>query len=390
LAAGGHLDSSPIESFRAGVIGEGIGMMAQVARLDLVYAGARGVAPASLIIKLPTPHRQNRGSAEILGLYEREIRFYADFAADLPIRVPRHYYGAIDDAPVELDSKRVDAFQRRAPGWLLRGTTRLMRWLAGFSRRRAVLLLEDLGGLRAGDQVGGASRADWHRAIETLGRLHAGYWQSERLEGPGIADVPGTARVAHALQVSALGRFRRDYAELLDAEAERMVTWVQAHGVQLHDALCRSPLTLLHLDYRLDNLFFDDAAGGAPIVIDWQLPSRGPGVMDLAYFMGGTLDPACPIEDERALVEHYHAVLVQGGVDDYDARRCWDEYRLALVLMLQRLVAAADAAEFADPRSAVLIQTWVDRLLTRLRGLDPDALMAQRFGGSAIAGLLRP
>ena len=55
--------------------------------------------------------------------------------------------------------------------------------------------------------------------------------------------------------------------------------------------LGRQPWTLLHQDFRVENLFFDPS-GGEVVVIDWQSLGRGPGAYDLAYLLGGSMRPS--------------------------------------------------------------------------------------------------
>ena len=45
-----------------------------------------------------------------------------------------------------------------------------------------LLVLEDLGSLTAGDQVRGVTQAQAQAAVETIGRLHACWWETPALE----------------------------------------------------------------------------------------------------------------------------------------------------------------------------------------------------------------
>lgn len=55
--------------------------------------------------------------------------------------------------------------------------------------------------------------------------------------------------------------------------------------------LSRAPVTIVHGDFRLDNMFFGTATGGLPFaVVDWQLIKRGRGVIDVAYFLAWSIE----------------------------------------------------------------------------------------------------
>lgn len=73
------------------------------------------------------------------------------------------------------------------------------------------------------------------------------------------------------------------------------------------------PWTITHQDYRLDNMLFD-APGGVPrlTVVDWRTVRIGPGISDVAYFIG-----ACMAPELRRDCEHQ---LLQRDVDGLGAR----------------------------------------------------------------------
>src|SRR5690606_20706489 len=72
-------------------IGEGIGIVGQLARLHL-----RGDAdlPATAIAKMHSLHPENQGIAMHYGLYSTEAGFYTDCAHQMGVRVPAAYHAA--------------------------------------------------------------------------------------------------------------------------------------------------------------------------------------------------------------------------------------------------------------------------------------------------------
>jgi aminoglycoside/choline kinase family phosphotransferase len=72
---------------------------------------------------------------------------------------------------------------------------------------------------------------------------------------------------------------------------------------------------LCHGDFRLDNLFFANGAGHAPLtVLDWQISFKGNGAYDLAYFISQSLNTDDRRSAEKALIDRYVAVLADNGV----------------------------------------------------------------------------
>ena len=59
--------------------------------------------------------------------------------------------------------------------------------------------------------------------------------------------------------------------------------------IRMLDGIAGRPQTLVHGDFRADNLFFGGPDGGQGLAaIDWQVSSRGGGAFDLAYFCRAT------------------------------------------------------------------------------------------------------
>ncbi len=70
------------------------------------------------------------------------------------------------------------------------------------------------------------------------------------------------------------------------------------------------PWTIVHGDYRADNLLF---GGDRVVVVDWQTVGLGPGPADLSYLLGASLVPDARREHEAALVDRYVAGLRAAG-----------------------------------------------------------------------------
>ena len=60
------------------LLGDGTGMMAELAKLNLTYAGDQGTAPATLVAKFSSQNPTNRDISMSYNLYERESRFFQE------------------------------------------------------------------------------------------------------------------------------------------------------------------------------------------------------------------------------------------------------------------------------------------------------------------------
>ena len=73
----------------------------------------------------------------------------------------------------------------------------------------------------------------------------------------------------------------------------------------LLDDLATEPTTMVHGDWRADNLLFEP--DGSVAALDFQLIGTGRGTYDLAYFVTQSLDRADAAAHERALFDRWRS-----------------------------------------------------------------------------------
>ena len=169
--------------------------------------------------------------------------------------------------------------------------------------------------------------------------------------------------------------FRERYESRLGEE-------VHSAGDALFAALDRyvmadiEPLTVVHGDYRLDNLLFGGSGGGVPIaVVDWQTCAHGPALSDVAYFVGAGLLADERRAHEQDLVRRYHDGLVAAGVGDYGWDRCWADYRRGTWAGLIMAIAASMLVERTE-RGDEMFMTMAHRHARHALDLDAPALLS--------------
>ena len=81
-------------------------------------------------------------------------------------------------------------------------------------------------------------------------------------------------------------------------------------------------------------MFETDGAGAPAAFVDWQVMLRGPGLMDVAYFLVSATDRAARSALEKDTLRAYRRALTQGGVTGYTAEQCLTDYRLAMADVL--------------------------------------------------------
>jgi hypothetical protein len=343
------------------ILGSGEGFTGDLARLTVRYEGGDG--PSTMVVKIPTTANDNRSGSEMLGVYEREVRMYQQILPALGAPVPSLYYADVDANPDW--EKQMDAIERleRLPVWFLRFVAWVLQRFVTPTPRGSVLILEDLAPAEIGDQVAGASLERVGRVLEAAAGVHAATW-GDKAPRPGPWLVSGGV-APKFFQASFLGTRKkflksegRNVSSHMKALLEQMGTDGIERGRRIHRDL---PQCLVHGDLRLDNIFFagDDVAA----LIDWQLTRTGPAVVDVAYFIAGSVDPDVAESEIDDLLARYHAALVAGGVDDYPFERFLVDYEDGLMAVLGSLTAV-ELLDMGDARGRHL----VDRMVTRLDG----------------------
>jgi hypothetical protein len=243
------------------------------------------------------------------------------------------------------------------------------------------MLLADLAPAVQGDQLHGCSVAEAQLAVRALGGLH----------GPRWCD-PAWLTFTGATMPRPDADFARGLGELAvmaaDTTLSRLGDRVSAHD---HDTLSATAalvgrwlllepdrFSLLHGDYRLDNLLFNPDRTQVTVV-DWQTLTVGLPARDLAYFTGTSLLPADRGAAERDLVGDYHRALLAHGVTGYDLETCWQDYRLGMP-QIPLITTFGFAFSAATDRGDDMVATMLERGCRAIRELGTLELIEDRLG----------
>jgi len=315
-------------------IGVGKGFAGSIARLQITGADV----PPTVVVKLPATWGLKRAFCDMAGYYERECRFYEELSTTVGMRVPRCYASQRGPGTDEAQTLRNAKRMKTRPGWLQR--LALVKKVLGarLSRKRYALLLEDLGRLEVIEQADGCSLGRARQALDGLARMHARLWSSDQLDKHWLMDLAVLARVQQRRYVRAPPRFRKGYSALLGPNVEAHLQWLVDHGQQLAESLPGRAKTLVHGDYRLDNLFFD---GDEVVATDWQICARGPGAIDVAFFLSCNLAEPASEREENELLDGYHDRLCEQGVVGYQRSDLLRDYHHMLLVNLWGMLPVA-------------------------------------------------
>lgn len=328
------LDVSGVEETR--IIGVGVGVSSAVYRLLL----SGDDVPDSLVLKLKALDEAAIFTSSILRMYEREVKFFDEIADLSPIRVPKGYGGQVSE-----------------------------------DGSSYYLLMEDMGGHRLVDQNEGMDLIDAQQCVDELAAWHAAFWgKAERYVESGAAVSLGD-EVYPAVLPLVFGEGWekiKSEMEVHPAIAEAAPAWTDALP-SLLTGLCAAPTTVIHGDYRADNIFFDD--DGKVVLLDFQLTGLATGSYDLSYFVTQSLMPDVAADNEKALFDRYVAGLIAGGVPESETARLWDDYRVGALFCLVYPVVAARGMDLSDPRQHALIHNMNVRFARALVELELSDLL---------------
>ena len=334
LRQGGHIGDATVTAVETESVGAGVGILCLLARLKLSYDRPARGAPKTLIAKIPSPDPQTRGMAAAFRFYQREVTFYRELAADISLPAPKSYYSALNEESGDF-----------------------------------VLLLEDLGGARLGDQLAGCSAEDATLAIVELAKMHASWWNHPRLQA--LSWMPVTSdpvnKAGMALYPMAWPLFVERFGSRCPADVLRIGETLEPHFNAMLDRFAAGPRTVLHGDYRLDNLFFAAKAGDPPLrVVDWQISMRGAGTYDVGYFMSQSLDVQVRRDHEREILRLYHATLTEHGVTDYSMDECLHDYRWTILGCFVYPVMGGGLGDLSNARGVALATAMTERSATAI------------------------
>ena len=330
-----------VSELRIETFAEGTGVIGQVVRAHYQMATPSGAEPRSVIVKFPSPAEENRAVAAIYDMYAKEVSFYRDVAADLPVRTPACYAAEFDSA--------TQAF---------------------------VLVLEDLKGYRIGDQVAGASLADAQLAVRAIARMHAATWGSD------LSHLPSHNNPAqHDGMVAGfeLGwpAVLANMPDLIPDVARDASAKVPTNVQRLLQEMTSGPQCLVHADMRLDNMFFGDDAGTDPIaLIDWQSTCSSCGEQDLAYFITQSLDRDLRRAHGEELVRSYYDELCGAGVKGYALTQCQARFKTSAMYLMCYAVVIAGTLDLGNERGKQLGRALLGRCLSSLDDLNAFELLA--------------
>jgi len=276
-----------------------IGYGSEIGFLKIVCAEPS--VPANLIIKVPPKDQQRRKAVLSFGAFQKEIMFYRSIAPKLPIRTPRVYKTEFD----------------RNTG-------------AG------ILLLEDCSRMKSFrfDQQPPLAH-ELEDIVRALARLHAFWWNDTKSLARKLPNATSASNKdrTHTMEIGWRNWLKSSLPIHLPDSVVKLALRLSNASSQLQNqTLGKNKGTLTHMDFHLQNIFYDFENKNDPVVvIDWDSFEIGCGTHDIAYMT--SLLPICYRRThEENILNEYHKELVSLGIKDYDTNEMYSDYQFGSLI----------------------------------------------------------
>ena len=317
-----------------------IGYGSEIGFLDIACTDPS--VPSSLVVKVPPEDRKTREAVIQFGAFTREVMFYRALAPHVPMRTPKVY-------ATELDAESGSG----------------------------ILLLEDCSHMKrfSFDQAP-PSPHELLQTVNSLATLHGAWWDKTEALPREVSrhDSVTWNRWLADTQLGWERWLRSPLAARLDGAAAALCERLSNEFANLSNTRPTNNLTLCHMDFHVQNLFYDAVSKEDPVVvIDWDSCGAGCGTHDLAYLMS-LLPTQHRKDNESEVLQRYHAELLTRGVTGYNEDALNADYRFGSLRATALQGVLLDLVKL-DSEGMQLIDTLASRQLQMVMDLDAQLLL---------------
>ena len=179
---------------------------------------------------------------------------------------------------------------------------------------------------------------------------------------------------------------------LFTAETRRLAEKFGLRIAAQFAAVSAGPKTVVHGDFRADNMLFGGEGHKDLAMIDWQGFGIGCGMYDVAFFLVTSVTSDLRHRIERDALDEYHDIVRRLGAENYTREDCWRSYRQNVLGILMPMVIGCGALDMSDPKLVNQTRELLNRVLTAIEELDsweflppPDPFLAKGWGFATLS-----
>lgn len=273
----------------------GRGFTGQILKILLQYEKSDGELPESVIYKtqlrldLPLEATKRMFKANL-----NEVRWYTEWSVGCPVAMPRCHYAEVDE-----------------------------------NDHSTCMLLEDLSSMLAAPPEKGLDRHQAELALKNIARIHGQYWELEN----DFVEVRENLKSDFFLRNIDQGwnELVTHFPHLFDENfAEKKETFITC--AQTYPAVLLDRRTLIHGDFKLDNVLFHPNDPDKMVLLDWQGISQGSAAFEVAGFLPRSLTVDDYSKWNRELLRTYHDELCEQDRFDYSFTEFLQDYEIGLIV----------------------------------------------------------
>jgi len=309
----------------------------QTVIINLEYDQSADISfPSSLFIKFPSQATSIKLFMNTNKNYEREIYFYNSLLPQSPIKTPNLYYSQYDSSTGDF-----------------------------------ILILENLENLKIFSQFEGCnSFEDAKLILYELAKFHSYWWDSKIWDSQKILFTYSVGPEISTRALISLQKLLEDFPDYVKAVGldEKKLDLIGENFYLIFEQFKNAPFTIIHGDFKLDNIFFD-VSKNQPVIVDFQLSQKGNIMFDMAKFIVYNLTPELRAAKETELVEFYYDSLDKTKITSYLHERFINEYRLYTLILLGEVAMvnlALKNKSYPDEESRMAAEKILPILLERV------------------------
>ena len=355
IEAGGAGDWSMIQDVEVSKLSDATNAIGTLFRCRPTGSEAGQAHPSTVIVKLPTTNALPFRFAKWLSIYRREYVFYRYVAQEARLRVPALFYGDFDERS-----------------------------------HQSVLLIEDLGEMEEVSQLDGVDPARTQLAIREIAQFQGQFWEGASAPAlPHCNEFLNTRerRIMQTVYMLTVPVALDRFGDLFSPAMARLAVDFGSRIDTQFAAVAKGPKTIVHGDYRSENMMFGRENPEEFAVIDWQGCGLGCGMFDVSYLLGTSMSIENRRNIEREAVETYHDIVCRAGAKDYTLDDCWRSYRQNMLGALMHCVIGCGALDMNNAERLDLAKELLRRILAANEDLDTIEFLPDRARPLSTTGM---